>query len=228
MMDLDTRKKLLEFLSQFITDNKKQKIEEAIAHRTKHLTVVIEDIYQSHNASAVLRSCDVFGIQDVHIIENKNKYSVNPDIALGSSKWVNIIKYKEKENNTVKCFQLLRKQGYKVVITMPDLEYKPLEELNLDQKTALVFGSELEGLTQEAIDNADECVRIKMYGFTESLNISVSAAICMHYLSSKLRNSDINWRLTEEEVIDIKLNWVKNIVKSSDLLEIEFLKKLPQ
>ncbi len=216
----------MEYLSEFITDHKKQKIAEIIALRTKYLTVVIEDIYQPHNASAVLRSCDCFGIQDVHIIENKNKYTVNPDIALGSSKWVNIIKHKGKENNTEDCLNDLKSKGYKIVATMPDDHFGTLEDMKLDKKVALIFGTEQDGLSDIAIKNADECIRIKMYGFTESFNISVSAALCLHYLSSKLRNSEIDWSLSEEDRVDTGLYWVKNIVKSADLLEKEFMKKL--
>ena len=224
MSDLSVKKKLLEYLSEFITENRKKRIEEVIANRTKYLTIVLEDIFQPHNASAVLRSCDCFGIQDVHIIENKNKYTVNPDVALGSSKWLSINKYNGKESNTVQCLQSLKEKGYKIVATLPDPHFPSLEELKLDKKIALVFGTELEGLSEEAVNNADECVRIKMYGFTESFNISVSAALCLHYLSSKLRASDIDWKLSDEEKVITELEWVKNVVKSSDLLEKEFYK----
>jgi tRNA (guanosine-2'-O-)-methyltransferase len=186
--------------------------------------VVLEDIYQPHNASAVLRSCDCFGIQDIHIIENKNKYNINPDIALGSSKWVNIIKYNQKENNTEECLKSLKKKGYRILATMPDENYRSIEDYKPDRKTALIFGTEMDGLSDAAINLADECVRIKMYGFTESLNISVSAAICIHYLSAALRNSAVDWRLTDGEMIETKLSWVRNIVKSPDLLEKEFFK----
>jgi tRNA (guanosine-2'-O-)-methyltransferase len=224
-MNIEEKRKLLEYLSGFITDNKKRKIEEIIALRTKYLCVVLEDIYQPHNASAVLRSCDCFGIQDLHIIENRNKYTVNPDIALGSSKWVNIIKHNGKEHNTEDCLNDLKRRGYKIVATMPDEHFVTLEELKLDKKVALMFGTEQEGLSDIAIKNADEFVRIKMYGFTESFNISVSAALCLHYLSSKLRSSEIDWKLTEEDRIETQLYWVKNIVKSADLLEKDFLQK---
>lgn len=235
MENLETKKKLLEYMSGFITDNKKKKIKENISNRTKYLTVVLEDIYQPHNASAVLRSCDCFGIQDIHIIENKNEYTLNPDIALGSSQWVNIFRHKGKKNNTEDCIIDLKGRGYKIVATMPncdvrstmyDLRFMLLEELMLNKKVALLFGTELEGLSDIAIKNADECVRIKMYGFTESLNISVSAALCIHYLSSKLRSSGIDWKLSEEEIIETELYWLKNIVKRADILEKEFYKKL--
>ena len=225
-MDKETKNELLQHLYQFISDNKRNLFEQNIQYRTRHITLVLEDIFQPHNASAVLRTCDCFGIQDVHIIENKNEYEVNPDVALGSSKWLNLHKYNQTENNTVNTFNSLRKQGYRIVATTPHKNDCSLEDLNLDTKIALVFGTELNGLSQIAIDNADEFVTIPMYGFTESFNISVSAAIILHHLTEKLRNSLLKWELTDIEKTEIKLNWVKNVVKRSDLLEQEFLKNL--
>ena len=223
---LQVKEKLLDYLLDFVSENKKQLFEKIIQSRTKHITVILEDIFQPHNASAVLRTCDCFGIQDVHIIENKNIYEVNPDVALGSSKWLNLYKYNSTDNNTIEAFNSLREKGYRIVATTPHENDCLLEELNLDSKIALVFGTELEGLSEIAINNADEFVKIPMYGFTESFNISVSAAIILHFLTEKLKKSNINWELSEKEIIDIKLNWVKNVVKRSDLLEKKFLKNI--
>jgi tRNA (guanosine-2'-O-)-methyltransferase len=102
-MDEQLKKSYLEYLLQFVTQNKRNRFEEIIRNRTRHLTVALEDIYQSHNASAVLRTCDCFGIQDVHIIENKYKYTLNPDIALGASQWLCLEKYNQREDNTADC-----------------------------------------------------------------------------------------------------------------------------
>jgi tRNA (guanosine-2'-O-)-methyltransferase len=223
-LPLQTRQKLLNYLLSFISDNKVKKFGENIRHRTRHLTIVLEDIYQPHNASAVLRSCDCFGIQDVHIIENLNKYEVNPDVALGSAKWLTLIKYNKETENTRSCLVSLKKKGYKIVATSPHKNDFTPESLTLDKKTALVFGTELEGLTGNALEMADEYVRIPMYGFTESLNISVSAALLLFTLTERLRKSDINWQLSEEEKTDIMLQWARNVIKKSDLIEREFLK----
>jgi tRNA (guanosine-2'-O-)-methyltransferase len=225
-METATRKKLLEFLLTFISENKRQKFEENIRNRTRHLTIILEDIYQPHNASAVLRSCDCFGIQDVHIIENSNKYEVNPDVALGSSKWLNLVTYDREENNTLSCIRSLKEQGYKIIATTPHLDDFTPETLPLDNKVALLFGTELQGLTDEAINAADGFVRIPMVGFTESLNISVSAALLLYTLSQRLRNSAIPWQLTESEQIEIKLQWARNALKKPGILEKEFLKKM--
>jgi tRNA (guanosine-2'-O-)-methyltransferase len=223
---MKVKEKLLNHLMEFVSENKKQLFEKIILQRTKHITVVLEDIFQPHNASAVLRTCDCFGIQDVHIIENKHKYEVNPDVALGSSKWLNLYKYNSDENNTIDTFNSLRRKGYRIVATTPHENDFLLEDLNLDSKIALVFGTELEGLSDTVIQNADEFVQIPMYGFTESFNISVSAAIILHYLTEKLKKSNIKWELSKNEKTDIKLNWVRNVVKRSELLEKKFLKNL--
>jgi tRNA (guanosine-2'-O-)-methyltransferase len=221
--------KLIEHLSQYITDNKRELIDNALEERTRHLTIVVEDIFQSHNASAVVRTCDCFGIQDIHVIENRNKYTVNPDVTLGSSKWVDIIKYSESsDNNTRNCIEKLKTKGYKIIATTPHHNDVDLDTLPVDHKTALIFGNEKDGLSPEAIEMADGFVKIPMFGFTESFNISVSAAICMHHLMYKLRQSDIDWKLSKEEKEEIKLRWIKGIIKKGDLLEKEFLNRRPE
>ena len=229
-MDLsrDQKQKLLFFLTEFISENKKNKFKEIIRYRTRHITLVLEDIFQPHNASAVLRSCDCFGIQDVHIIENTNKYEVNPDVALGSSKWLSLYKYNALENNTAACLKSLKDAGYSIVATTPhEEEYTP-EDLPLNRKIALVFGTEMEGLSPLALEMADRFVKIPMYGFTESLNISVSAALLIRTLTERLRNSDIEWRIPDEEQEDIRIAWAKSVVKKAEILEKEFLRKLIQ
>jgi len=224
-MDTAFNKEFYDFLSGFLTDNRKQLFEKIIQYRTRHLTVVLEDIYQPHNASAVLRSADLTGIQDIHIIENRNRYHVNPQVAMGSSKWLNLIHYNEKEDNTLDAYDALRSKGYKIVAAMPHSCGKTLEEMSLDHKMAFVFGTEFKGLSQAAIDKADEYLWIPMYGFTESYNISVSAALVLFTLMEKLRKSDIRWQLTEEEKQEILLEWTKRSVARSDIFEREFFQR---
>ncbi len=221
-MDQETKKEVFAFLSTYLTDQRKQLFDQVIQYRTRHITVVLEDIYQPHNASAVLRSADLTGIQDIHIIENRNQYEVNPEVAMGSSKWLNLIKYNESNENTLKAYESLRKQGYRIVATTPHTNDKNLDEISIDNKMALVFGTELKGLSETAIQNADEYLRIPMYGFTESYNISVSAALTLYTLTEKMRKSDIPWQLSEEEKLDILLEWTRRSIKRSDLIEKEF------
>jgi len=217
-------KALVEYLSGFITENRLKRFGKIIQHRTRHLTVVLEDIYQPHNAAAVLRSCDCFGIQDVHVIENQNKFEANPDVELGSAKWITMIKHNEKEENTADCIASLKKNGYKIVVTSPHKNDCTIEELDITSKTALFFGTEMRGATPVAFEQADGFVKIPMVGFTESLNISVSAAVTLYTLVSRLKKSGVDWRLTEKEIQEIKLQWIKNSLPKADLLEREFMK----
>ncbi len=215
---------LITFLRQFISEERDEVLLKVLNQRTRYLSIALEDIYQPHNASAVLRSADCFGIQDVHIIENKNTYEVNPDVALGSSKWLNLFKYSEKPDNTEIAISSLRKQGYRIVATSPHKDGVTLDEFDLEKgKAVLFFGTEQHGLSNKMLEMADEYFKIPMVGFTESFNISVSAAIILSHLAPRLRNSKINWQLSGEEKKDIHLDWLKKTIKKSDLLIHKFL-----
>lgn len=221
-----TKAALLEHLLGYVTDNRRNRFEENIPHRTRHLTVVLENIYQPHNASAVLRTADCLGIQDVHVIENSNEYTLNPGVSLGASNWLDLHRYNEGTDNTEKCIKNLKSQGYRVLATSPHKESVAPEELDLSSKTALVFGKEKEGLSDLAFDLADGYLAIPMYGFTESYNISVSAAICLYTLVQRLRGSELAWQLTQEEQTEVLLNWARQSVRLSAKIEAEFLKGL--
>ncbi len=219
------KNKLIEYLTEFITDNRIERFNDIIKYRTRYITVVLEDIFQPHNASAVLRSCDCFGIQDVHIIENENKYQVNPDVALGSSKWINLILHNNEKNNSLQTIKKLKNEGYRIVATSPNVNDINLDQFEINKgKIALFFGTELNGLSEDALNNSDEFVKIPMYGFTESLNISVSAAIILQTFIHKLHQSTINWKLSEEEIINLKIQWLRNSIKNSDLIIKNFIK----
>jgi len=225
-MDFQTKKEFLHFLSEYLTENRRQLFDKVIQYRTRHITVVLEDIYQPHNASAVLRSADLTGILDIHIVENRNRYHVNPEVAMGSSKWLNLIRYNETENNnTLAAYDALRKAGYRIVATTPHTNSQMLDEMPIDRKIALVFGTELKGLSETAIAHADEYLRIPMYGFTESYNISVSVALTLFALTEKLRKSSFTWQLSEEERLDTLIEWAKRTIKHAELFEKEFLQK---
>lgn len=210
---------LLETLLSFISDHKNKLFDEIIKNRTRYLTIVLEDIYQPQNASAVLRTADCFGIQDVHIIENRNEYMINPEVALGAFKWLSIHRYKEIENNTLQAIQKLKSEGYRIVATMPHSNGILLPEMDMNQKTALFFGTELLGLSDVVQQNADMFVKIPMYGFTESYNLSVSAALCMQHLTNKLRSDQVNWQLSESDRLEVKLDWAKSVVKEAEKVE---------
>ncbi|MCX6283704.1 MAG: RNA methyltransferase [Bacteroidetes bacterium] len=223
-----TRKlKLLDHLMGLMTEERRARFAGVISLRTRHMSIILEDIYQPHNASAVLRSCDCFGIQDVHIIENKNKYEVNPDVALGSAQWLTLYKYNQAASNTASCIRTLKEKGYRIIATSPHKNDFTPASLPLDSRFALIFGTELQGLSEEALALADQFIRIPMYGFTESLNISVSAAILLQSLTKRLRESEISWTLKEEEKNDVLLHWAACSVRKSDVVIRDFLKKNP-
>ena len=215
---------LIEYLSQFAHENRVELFNEKIQQRTNHVTLILEDIYQAQNTSAAIRTCDCFGIQNVHVIENTNEFNVYKDITLGSSNWLNINKYNEEENNTKACFDSLKKKGYKIVATSPLQHHPSLFDFNIDEKVAIVFGNELYGISDIAKQEADEFITIPMYGFTESFNISVSVSLCLQHLTYKMRNSAVNWRMTQEEQDKTLLQWLRNSIKSSAQIEEKFLK----
>ena len=221
-MDIKQTQKLRDYLYNFITSQRAERMRAVLQQRTRHITFALENIYQGHNASAVLRSCEINGIQDVHIIENHNTFKPTNDIAMGSSKWLSIHKHSNHEENTVSCINHLKSKGYTIVSTTPHKDEITLDQLPLEKPLALLFGTELSGLSETAIQHSDQYVKIPMYGFTESYNISVSAAICAYNLMQKLRNSDIPWTLTEDEIIELETEWYRRSIKSSKLLEEKF------
>lgn len=204
--------KLLEYLEGFITPDRKARFLEILEERTKLITVAVEDVYQMHNASAVVRSCDVFGVQEAHIIEKRNSNMLDEEIAMGSQKWVDVIKYK----STTTCIETLKSKGYKILATTPHNDSCFLDDFKLEGKTALFFGTEKTGLSEEVIEKADGYLKIPMVGFTESLNISVSVAIILQTLTTKLKKQNFNWELTEDEKLEKQLDWTKKSIKSID------------
>jgi tRNA (guanosine-2'-O-)-methyltransferase len=217
-------KPLLEFLLQFVSDHKKDLMEKVLDNRTRRLTLVMEDIFQSQNASAMVRTCECFGIQDIHIIESRSKYGTNLKVLKGSHYWLNLIKHKkEKPTNT---YNHLKSLGYKILVTSVSPSSKSVFDIDPDElgKIALVMGNELHGISVEGVANADQLVHIPMVGFTESFNVSVSAAVCISHLVNRIRHSHLDWKLSEEEKDEIRMKWVKLMVKKSDVLERNFLK----
>ena len=206
--------KLLEYLETFVTENRKERFKEVLQQRTKHFTVATEDVYQLHNTSAVIRSCDVFGIQEVNIIEEVNSKQIDREIAMGAQKWVDLNRY----NSIASCIKDLKTQGYQIVATTPHFEDCDLIDFDITEKSCFFFGRETEGLSQQVIDEADCFLKIPMVGFTESLNISVSAAIILQQVTARLRKSTIKWKLTEKEILEKRFDWIKKTIKNYDAI----------
>jgi len=220
-MDNDHRQEATDFLATYITEHKKNLMESVLAQRTRFVTVALEDIYQPHNASAVVRTADCFGIQEVHIIEGRNKYDTNPQVLRGSEKWIDIIKHGDEDNNTKSCFDALKKRGYKLIGTTPHTDGISLPEIKITKPIALIFGTEETGLSEYAMEHVDEHLRIPMYGFTESFNLSVSAAISLYQIMTDLHTSNLDYHLSEEEKRDIRLSWYRKVVRRAEALEKE-------
>lgn len=207
-MDLN----LLEYLKTYLTENRKQRFQQVLSQRTNHFTVATEDVYQLHNTSAVIRSCDVFGVQNIHVVEEINSRTIDREIAMGAQKWVDVNRY----NSISECLDTIQSQGYKIIATTPHKEDCLLQDFDISNKACFFFGRETEGLSDQVIERADGFLKIPMSGFTESLNISVSAAITLQHVTAKLRSSSIQWQLSQEQQNEKWLDWIKKTIRSYD------------
>ena len=207
-MDLE----LLKHLQTFLTERRNNLFQKVLSERTRHFTIVTEDVYQLHNTSAVMRTCDVFGIQDLHVVEEKVSKRIDKEIAMGAQKWVDFKRY----SSITDCIKNLKNSGYQIIATTPHNNSTLLHDFDVSQKSAFFFGKESEGLSDTVMNAADGFLKIPMYGFTESLNISVSVAIILQSVVSKMKQSKINWQLSEEEKFDIEMQWLKKTIKASE------------
>ncbi len=210
---------LLEYLEGFLTPGRKARFMDVLSRRTNFLTVAVEDVFQLHNTSAVMRSCEVFGVQQLHVIEQRFGKKIDKEIAMGAQKWVDIIRY----DTVTGCIDALKEKGYRIIATTPHQDDCLLADFDLSTPAALFFGTEREGLSQEVIDRADGFLKIPMAGFTESLNISVSAAIILQDLTTRLRKSEVDWRLSEAEIAVIRTNWARHSIKDIERIEQRWL-----
>ena len=218
MVDLE----YLCFLEDILTENRKKRFLEVLQKRTYHFTVAIEDVFQLHNTSAVMRNCESFGIQELHVVEEKFGKAIDKEIAMGSQKWVDVNRFE----NISGCIQHLQSKGYQIIATTPHEDNCILDNFDITKPSALFFGTERDGLSQEVIKNADGFLKIPMVGFTESLNISVSAAIIIQNLMSRLHQSDINWQLTQNQMLQKRLQWAKSSIQNINHIEARYYNKL--
>lgn len=209
----------LEYLEGFITENRVERFKEVLQNRTKHITIVAEDVFQLHNTSAVMRSCEVFGVQDLAIIEQKFSRTIDKEIALGAEKWVDIQRYSSAQAS----IDDMRSRGYQIVATTPHVDANHLEDFDISKPSAIFFGTEKSGLSPEIIEQADAYIKIPMVGFTESLNISVSAAIIIQNLTTRIRNSAIDWQLTEAQLIEKRIDWARKTIKDINFVTERYL-----
>jgi tRNA (guanosine-2'-O-)-methyltransferase len=217
--------KLLEEFYKLIPEEKGQLFDTIAANRTNYLTVVLEEIFQEHNASAIIRTCDCFGIQELHVIEKENQYKVQRDIARGANKWVDMFNYNLGNDPIRDCFTALKKRGYRLAALTPDAT-ETIETISLDQPIALVFGTEWEGISETVRNEVDTQIKIPMYGFTESFNVSVSVALTLQALRRRLETEQIDWRFSEEMQTLIKLRWCQKYMRNGDVVRKELEKRL--
>jgi len=214
MVDLE----YLSFLENMLTESRKEKFLKVLQNRTNHFTVAIEDVFQLHNTSAVMRSCEVFGIQKLHVVEEKYGKSIDKEIAMGAQKWVDVYRFESVSD----CLQNVKAKGYQIIATTPHDNDCLLEDFDISKPSALFFGTEKNGLSPEVLSAADGFLKIPMVGFTESLNLSVSAAIIIQNIMERLRKSDINWQLSPSEMLEKRLDWARNSIKDIERIEARY------
>ena len=206
----------VDYLKNFVTDYKNELFARLIRERTGYVTLVLEDLYQPHNCSAVLRSCDCFGVQNVHVIENKNVFRDNSEISMGAADWLTLHRHRGGTSPTMGTINDLKRQVFRIVATTPHERDSFVDDINLYKgKMAFFMGTELTGLSDEMMANADEFVKIPMYGFTESYNVSVCAALLLYSVVQRLRRTDIDWHLSEDEQYEVLFQWYKRSIKAS-------------
>ena len=200
---------LARYLATYVSRERTDRIEGVLANRTRHVTVVLEDLFHGQNGGAVLRSCECFGIQDVHIIAQRCSFRIAKSVAAGAAKWLTLRLFDADHHEGVgACVGALHRAGYRLAATTARADAVPIDQLELGERVALCFGNEREGLSSELLDAADVAVTVPMGGFTESLNVSVAAALCLRTLTSSLRRSAREvWRLTPEECAELRLEW---------------------
>jgi tRNA (guanosine-2'-O-)-methyltransferase len=198
-----------DYLLTFLSDEKIAKLRAVLSCRTHHLTFVLEDFFQEHNISAVIRSAEIFGLQELHVVEKKNQYAIRTGIDRGASQWLDIYRY----TNSGACIRHLKEQGYRVIATVAHDGAQSLETMPIDTKMAFLMGTEYAGLSAEALELADTYVTLPMYGFTQSFNVSVCAALCMQSIVSRLHHSSVAWQLPAQQKELLFQRWVYQSVK---------------
>jgi len=215
-------KQLFEYLQSYLTDHRRDLFNKVITLRTRHFTVATEDVYHLHNTSAVIRTCDVFGIQDLHVVEKQLGKRIEKEIAMGAQKWVNLFRY----DTITDCMDTLRNNGYQIIATTPHGDSQLLHDFDVSIKSAFFFGKESDGLSDTVLNAADGLLKIPMHGFTESLNISVSVAIILQTVVTNLKQTNVNWQLSEKEQHEILFQWTKDTIKSVDEIMERYNEKL--
>ncbi len=206
------------FLEQHISAHRLQKIKNVLAQRTRHLTVVLENLYHPENGNAVMRSVECFGLQEMYVVQEKYDWKYSLKIARGAAKWTDVHAYSSENGGAAACYQQLRERGYQLVATDPQPGSFTAQNLDISKPVALIFGTESTGVAPETLAMADARIHIPMVGFTESFNISVSAGILLAQLRQRLEAEVPHWQLTEADQVAIYADWLAKSVRHADAL----------
>ncbi len=202
----------IDYLRNFITGQRFDTICSTLDMRTRYMTVCLENTFHPQNASALVRTCEAFGIQDIYTIETLCAFTPNLHIVKGTDKWVDI----RRCGSTARALDTLHDKGYRIVATTPHRGDCTPEQFDVSAGPfALVFGTEHAGISDEVIRRADSFIRIPMCGFVESLNVSASASVLLYNLSSALRSSGAEWRLSDRERAELLFRWLMLSIKDS-------------
>lgn len=203
----------IDYLATFMTEERFALFGRTLAQRTNYMTILAENTFHPHNAAALIRHCEAFGVQQMHTIETRCQFDPSQNISRGSDRWLNLVRH----TSTAEALAALKADGYRLVATTPHRESCTPETFDVTKgKFALIFGTEHAGISDEAMAAADEYLRIPMCGMVESLNVSASAAILIYQLSQRLREQVGGWELTETEQTHLLYEWVRQSVKDAD------------
>ena len=216
---MKTNQEIYDYLQQFLTNERLSKIEHFSKESSDFVLPVMEDVYQFRNAAAIVRSVEACGFHHVVALEEENVFNPNLKVTKGAETWVQV----EKMPNNLDSLKEIKSRGYRILAVSPEKNATMLPDYEVKEPIALVFGTELEGVSDEILDFADETLAIPMFGFTKSFNVSVAAAICMYELKQKLIKSGIEYQLSEEKLLELKIRWAKNSIKSSEQILERFL-----
>ena len=216
---MKTNQEIYDYLQQFLTDERLSKIEHFSKESSDFVLPVMEDVYQFRNAAAIVRSVEACGFHHVVALEEENVFNPNLKVTKGAETWVQV----EKMPNNLDSLKEIKSRGYRILAVSPEKNATMLPDHEVKEPIALVFGTELEGVSDEILDFADETLAIPMFGFTKSFNVSVAAAICMYELKQKLIKSGIEYKLSDEKLLELKIRWAKNSIKSSEQILERFL-----
>lgn len=221
LKNMKTQEEIYEYVSGFLTDERLRKIEHFSQESSDYILPVVEDIYQFRNAAAIVRSVEACGFHKVIAMEQENIFDPNLRVTKGADTWVEV----EKMPRTLDSLKTIKERGYKIVAVSPERNATMLPNYQPVAPLALVFGTEWEGTTDELLDFADETLAIPMYGFTQSFNVSVAAAICFYDLKQKLVNSGINYKLSPQKLLEMKIRWAVNSIPSGKAILERYLKQ---